>query len=114
MDEKYLLAAVRYVELNPVRAGLVSDPGEYQWSSARAHRRKRDDPLVKVKPMLERYPDWQEFLAAGVGGTETMLIRRHAKTGRPLGEQGFVEQVERNLGRLRAPKKRGPRPRQHS
>ena len=114
MDEKYLAAAVRYTELNPVRAGLASDPGEYLWSSVRAHLRKRDDTLVKVKPMLERYPDWRELLAAGVDSTDAMLIRRHARTGRPLGEQGFVKQIERKLGRTLAPRKRGPKPRKLS
>jgi Transposase and inactivated derivatives len=48
MDESYLLAAVRYVELNPVRARLVREPEVYPWSSAAAHVRGADDALVKV------------------------------------------------------------------
>jgi len=52
MDEPYLLAAARYVELNPVRAGLVADAAEWPWSSARAHLSGRDDRLVRVAPML--------------------------------------------------------------
>src|SRR5512136_131394 len=54
LDEQYLLAAVRYVELNPVRARLVELPWQYPWSSAAAHVRGRDDVLVKVRPMLGR------------------------------------------------------------
>lgn len=61
MDERYLLTAVRYIELNPVRARLAADLAAYPWSSARAHIEKRDDALVKVSPVLELVPDWNEF-----------------------------------------------------
>jgi putative transposase len=111
MDETYLLAAVRYTELNPVRAGLVSAPEDYRWSSAKAHLRKRNDMLIRVKPMLERCPDWRELLAAGPDSTDVMLIRRHTRTGRPLGGKTFVEAVEHRLGRILGPQKRGPKPR---
>jgi putative transposase len=111
MDETHLLAAVRHVEFNPVRAGLATRPEDYRWSSAAAHLRKRDDVLVKVKPMLERYPDWREYLASGPDSTDAMLIRRHTRTGRPLGDKGFVEELEQKLGRILHPQKRGPKPR---
>jgi putative transposase len=52
MDEPYLLAAARYVELNPVRAGLVTDAAEWPYSSARPHLSGRDDRLVKVGALL--------------------------------------------------------------
>ena len=52
MDEAYLLAAARYVELNPVRAKLLAEPGNYPWSSASAHLAGKDDMLVKVAPLL--------------------------------------------------------------
>jgi len=56
MDENYLLAACRYIELNPVRAKLVRRAENYRWSSARAYLagEEEDDELVKVKPMLDR------------------------------------------------------------
>jgi putative transposase len=50
MNEPYLLASVRYVELSPVRARLVESPAVYPWSSAAAHLTERDDALVKVAP----------------------------------------------------------------
>ena len=56
MDEDHLLTAARYVELNPVRAGLVQAPGRYRWSSAAAHLRGRDDALVQVAPRLQMAP----------------------------------------------------------
>jgi putative transposase len=54
MDEPYLIAAARYVELNPVRAGLVTVAEEWPWSSARPHLSGRDDRLVKTDPLLKR------------------------------------------------------------
>src|SRR5882672_11052106 len=53
MDEAYLLAAARYVELNPVRAKLARRARDWRWSSARAHLDGLDDDLVRVHPLLE-------------------------------------------------------------
>ena len=63
LDEQYLLAAARYVEMNPVKAGLVRRPWRYRWSSAAAHLKGRDDGLVRVDPLLELAGDWNKFLA---------------------------------------------------
>ncbi|MBU1168707.1 MAG: transposase [Proteobacteria bacterium] len=52
MDERYLLACTKYVELNPVRAGLVKRPEDWPWSSARPHITGKDDILVNIKPLL--------------------------------------------------------------
>ena len=110
MDERYLLAAARYVELNPVRARLADKAWEYPWSSAKAHVKGRDDSLVQVRPLLERVEDWKEFLSSKTGREEMEAIRLHEKTGRPLGETGFVKQLERRLDRILAPLKPGPKP----
>lgn len=56
MDEDHLAAAVRYVSLNPVRAGLAKRAEDWEWSSVRAHLAGQDDRLVKVRPVLDRYP----------------------------------------------------------
>ena len=56
MDELHLLAAARYIELKPVRAGLVTRPEDYKWSSARAHIRGEDDNLIKVEPLIALVP----------------------------------------------------------
>src|SRR5271169_4386061 len=66
MDEGYLLAAARYIELNPVRAKLVRVPRDYRWSSARAHLSGKDDGLVRVAPLLNMMPDWHAFLKTGM------------------------------------------------
>jgi putative transposase len=106
MDEHYLLAACRYVEMNPVRANMVQRAEEYRWSSARAHLRGVDDDLVKVKPMLERVSNWEELLAAD----EPELfddMRLHARTGRPLGQPSFIDRVSSIVGRDLMKKKAG-------
>lgn len=110
MDEGHLLAAARYVELNPVRARLCGSPYDWPWSSARAHRDGRDDGLAAVAPLLERAPDWTAFLKEGLGDTDAEALRRHERTGRPLGGDAFVERLEDILGRDLKPKKRGPKP----
>jgi putative transposase len=85
MDGRHLVAAARYVELNPVRARLCANPGGWTWSSAPAHLARQDDELVSVAPLLDIIPNWAEFLgepdADGIGGH----IHAHASTGRPLG-----------------------------
>jgi len=108
MDEDYLLAACRYVELNPVRAKLSGRPEDYRWSSARAHLEGKDDVLVKVRPMLDRVSNWSELLASG----DQVLfddVRMHERTGRPLGSEGFVERLSRVTGRDLMKKKAGRR-----
>lgn len=104
MDEVHLLAAVRYVEMNPVRAGMVSRPQDYPWSSAAAHLQGKDDGLVAVQPLLQMVPSWQDFLATELTG-ENARFRRHAKTGRPLGPCSFVETVEQLTGRILKPQR---------
>jgi putative transposase len=110
LDEQYVLAAVRYIETNPVRAGLAKRPWQYPWSSAAAHVRGKDDLLVKVKPMLSRVGNWREYLSIEQDSTDMELLRRHSRTGRPLGSSDFVESLEAQTGRPLVPRKPGPKP----
>ena len=107
MDENYLLSAVRYVELNPVHAGMVKLPEEYVWSSAKAHLSEHDDKLVKVAPMLDRVANWQAYLDSGLDDETIEVLRKHSKTGRPLGDAPFVEKLEQHAGRTLRPLKQG-------
>lgn len=109
MDEDHLMSALRYVELNPVRAGIVAAPGEYPWSSARAHLAGKDDRLVQVEPMLSMIDDWQAYLAMNVEEEEAARIRLHERTGRPLGNPDWLSRLEDVLKRPITPRKRGPR-----
>ncbi len=107
MDEPYLLAAARYVELNPVRAGLALDAADWPWSSARSHLSGRDDQLVRVAPMLAMVADWRALLNGGLGEEELRDQRDHNRTGCPLGDTTFVERLEQVVGRVLRPRKPG-------
>ncbi|MBV9548654.1 MAG: transposase [Alphaproteobacteria bacterium] len=110
MDENYLLAAARYIELNPVRARLVERPRDWPWSSARAHLAGRDDELVQVAPLLERVGGWKAFLGEKLDGAAREAIRASERTGRPLGSAAFVRRLEKKLERPLARQKPGPKP----
>jgi putative transposase len=110
MDEPYLLAAARYIELNPVRARLVSLAADWRWSSARAHLCGQDDRVAKVAPLLGMVADWNAFLDSAVPEEELTELRRHVRTGRPLGDETFVGRLEEMVGRTLKPQKRGPKP----
>ena len=94
MDESHLLAAARYIELNPVRSGLVKNPSEYPWSSCKAHLSDREDLLVKKKALLDLFPDWEDLLKGHLSNEDIQTIEKHEKTGRPLGNEMFIEKVE--------------------
>ncbi len=112
LDDYYLLAAARYVEMNPVRADLVARPGDWPWSSAAAHLAGRDDRLVKASPLLEIVRDWPRFLSEPSPPDLQSRVRKHENTGRPLGNDTFVARLEVSLGRLLAPKRPGRKPKQ--
>jgi putative transposase len=109
LDEKYLLTAVRYIELNPVRSGLAKNAWTYQWSSASAHIKGNDDILVQVQPMLDIVSDWQDFISNDVSNEDLTLLRKHSRTCRPLGSEEFISHLEIKLNRILRPKKPGPK-----
>lgn len=108
MDESYLLAAARYVEMNPVAAGIVLRPEEYAWSSSQAHLMAQDDKLVKVEPLLSMVSNWRDFLSLSTE-EELTTFRKHERSGRPLGQETFVDQIEAMLERTLRPQKPGPK-----
>ncbi len=111
MDEAHCLNAVRYLAFNPVRARLCANPTDWPWSSVGAHIRGRDDALVRVRPLLDIAPNFADLLAmsgddAGQGDFETQ-----AANGRPLGDDAFIADAERKLGRSLRRQRPGPKPR---
>jgi putative transposase len=91
MDGPHTLAAARYVERNPVRAGLVTQAWDWPWSSAAAHAAGRGDRLVKTGgPLAAEVADGRAFLVAEDGEEMLRRLRQHGRTGRPLGSPGFV------------------------
>ena len=112
MDETHLIAAVRYVSLNPVRAGLVRAAEDWAWSSARAHLQGLDDRLVRVGPVLDRVARFADLIDRDVGtdgpyGDAVRTLREAEATGRPVGSAAFVADLERRLGRSLARPARG-------
>ncbi len=104
LDTSHLLLALRYVELNPVRAGLTPEPWGWPWSSARVHALElAQDPVLDCR--WEEYfgrwdfGEWREILSAGISSGECDSLRRATHTGEPLGSREFVTALERQYGR---------------
>jgi putative transposase len=108
MDDPHFWAALRYVELNPVRSRLVDKAEDYRWSSARAHCGQWDDPLLAPLPQgVWVLGPWSAWLAEGECQAQTDAIRKCTKTGRPCGTESFLRTLELNTGRVLLPRKRG-------
>jgi putative transposase len=100
LDESHLWKAVRYVESNPTRAGMVHSAIDHPWSSARAHAGVRFDPvLARSRPFPGSIACWATWLDAGARRPEYDALRRNTSTGRPTGSADFVARLERQLGR---------------
>ncbi len=112
LDETYCYSAVRYVERNPVRAGLVARAEMYEWSSARAHVRRETHPLLAPFPLQKAIPDWSAYLGQKESANEIDEFRQHERTGRPLGNNEFVRRLEALTGRVLVPRPKG-RPRKN-
>ncbi len=118
MDDAHLMAAVRYVENNPVTAGLVSRAVDWPWSSARSHeagRRVAGDALTDVTALGTHVRNWRAMLshgleAADAGTEEAAAIEARLRTGRPFGAPEWIKRQEATAGRALSPKKRGPKP----
>ena len=109
MDEEHLIAASRYIELNPVRAKLVKYPENFKWSSCRAHLQNENDILVKARPLLELIPNWKDFLMTFPSEDDLQRLRLHERTGRPLGDDNFINNLEILTSRSLKRKKPGPK-----
>ena len=99
MDESHLFNGVRYVERNPVRAGLVGKAEDYSWSSAAVHCGFRSDPLVSGDlPFANVIQDWSGWLAGAETEEEIRRLRNCTQTGYPCGPDEFVRCLEQRVG----------------
>ena len=100
LDEQHLYAAIRYVETNPVRAKLVKDPADWEWSSAKLHINKQQGilSLQEVNNFI-KIPNWKEYLSLNNNEKMISKIRRDTLTGKPSGEIKFVQKIEELLKR---------------
>jgi len=114
--DRHLLAAARYVDMNPVSAGMVTHAAGWKWSSAPYHLgRVESDPLVEDRTLLGLADDWKGLLTRGAPGApgapgepgDPGEIELHLRTGRPWGGERFVAGIEKRLGRDLVPARRG-------
>ena len=115
MQQIHLLACIRYIEMNPVRAKLVQDPEKWPWSSATAHISGHGDGFIDCGALLDMVKkDWKSFLLK-TSDTDTIKeLRKHERTGRPIGNQDFIEKMEKITGRQLKAHKPGPKPKKYS
>jgi putative transposase len=111
-NRDHLGTALRYVDLNPARAGIVDNATDYEWSSARSHVEGRDRlGLLDLDLWKEvsRGQDWRDALARSRDGeaAEMAALRHATRTGRPLGGDGFVKRLEVTFGRKLNTKRTG-------
>jgi putative transposase len=100
LDEAHEWAAVRYVEQNPVRAGLVERAEDYPWSSAAFHLGTRDDRIVvKAGRWGGPVEGWAEALDEAQSEEMLSLLRARTCEGRPCGDEAFIAKVSALLGR---------------
>lgn len=114
LDLPHMWSALRYTELNPIRAGIVSDPEAYRWSSAAAHC-GTEQPDLPLEMDLWRQQwncaTWKKYLCDPDAGVDLEAIRQCTHTGRPLGAPEFVASLENSTGRVLTPQKTGRPPR---
>ncbi len=117
-SERYFLACMRYIELNPVRAGLCGGPEQWRWSSAAHHMGLARDMLVREHPLywslgntpFEREHAYREFLMQGVPTSEREQLTDAVLRGRPLASAAFLKPLAADHERVVVRRPRG-RPR---
>ena len=101
LDEMHLMAAMRYVEKNPVRARLVRKAWNWEWCSAGFHTGRSKDiiGLGDIREILDLgIEGWKEYLEADEIREEVEKIRRNTMLGRPMGSSRFMEELEKKVG----------------
>jgi putative transposase len=114
-SETYFMACSRYIELNPVRAQLVSEPGEYPWSSYAHHIGLKTDPLITDHPLFwalgntpfEREAAYRRLMQQPPDRVEIEQLREAVLKGWALGSERFKNNLEQRIARRVSPAKRG-------
>lgn len=113
VDDEYFWIALRYIERNPVAAGLVKHPAEYQWSSAAAHCGLKHDPILttskKWVSKLQERTNWYEWLGDEDCPDKVAILKRSTKADLPSGSEGFLNGIESKYKVRVRPGKPGPR-----
>lgn len=108
MDDAHMMVAARYIENNPVAAGVVGRAEDWKWSSARAHIGLTADGLTDVAALGSHVPNWRAMLARGLeASAENEQVEQALRTGRPIGETAWL--AVHGLARSRPRRGRPPR-----
>jgi putative transposase len=115
--ERYLLACMTYIDLNPVRAGLVGDPGDYPWSSHGHYVGRRHDRLITPHPLywelgntpFARDAAYADLVRSGITAEQQQALTDSALRGWALGEADYVADLQKRTTR-RVSKTRAGRP----
>jgi putative transposase len=114
-SEQYYMRCCRYIESNPVRAGIVGDPAGYAWSSYRFHALGSEDQLVTAHELYQRLGNvpeerqrrYRDLFQGELGDPALREIRESVNRGWPLGSERFKDEIARALQRVARPPKRG-------
>jgi len=117
-SEEYFVSCCRYIEMNPVRARMVARPGDWRWSSYRAHAHGKEDALAAFHPMLrrlgrslaERQLAWRALFREKLDPAFVEALRAATNGGWALGGDRFRKEIAKTAKRRAAPLPRGPRP----
>ena len=111
LDDCHLSEVLKYIELNPVRAGICKKASDYTWSSCRFYLGlEPNNILIEDRNWFATPKEWEELLKTNP--KEIELLRKHFRTGRPLGDEGFLIEAEKITGRELIPRKPGPKQKQ--
>jgi len=113
--ENYLMTCTRYIELNPVRAGIAANPGDYAWSSYAHHIGAKSDPLITDHPVFwalgntpfEREAAYKYLTEQALTPEDLQELKETARKGWVLGSEPFKAHLETQLDRQVRPGKRG-------
>jgi putative transposase len=114
-EERYIMACYRYIELNPVRAGMVAEPSDYRWSSYRSNALGEQSELLKPHPLYlsignepsSRYRAYRSFFGEPLEAGMQDEIRAATNGNYVLGSEKFKAQIEAVLGRRVSPGRSG-------
>ncbi len=114
-SEQYFLLCSRYIESNPMRAGLVASPAEYPWSSFAHHVGAKSDPLITDHPLywalgntpFDREAAYENLMNQGLAAHEVDVLNEATLKGWPLGSEKFKALLSKQINRRVSPAKRG-------
>ncbi len=111
LDEKHLYTAARYILNNPVKTEgkIIKNALNYKWSSIRHHTGKEKIPWLKDDLLQNMTEDWSQYLKEDIDKNQVELLKKHERTGRPLGDKAFIETLEKKIGISLRKKKPGPK-----